>query len=345
MNFIDITGMGNSGKGAYVDLLREFDNFYVPEWSFEFDLIRIPGGLLDFRHSLVENWSPINSHASYNLFLEVVDKMGRDPKLWNVLGFTKSMPQRYDGKFGGEFRSISTGFANQFKIGSYRAEWPYDGLNESGFKRSIKRLARRFGLREYLLDEVFLVDGADFDARAKNYIEDLYRNFIPDNCKDIILNNAFDPFNPGPGLDMLDARQIFVSRDPRDIYVSGLNTSNLLQQDVKLLGPENDGLSKAFLATDDLELFVKRFKLQMENLYTGSRSDVLHLSFESLILDYEAQVDRVIKFLNLDPARHSRKGHFLNPSNSKKNIGLWKKSSRKDEIQFLTHELREYLVS
>ena len=56
MNFIDVAGTGNSGKGAFVDLLREFDDFFVPEWFFEFDLIRIPGGLLDFRHCLVEIW-------------------------------------------------------------------------------------------------------------------------------------------------------------------------------------------------------------------------------------------------------------------------------------------------
>lgn len=47
MNFIDVYGVGNSGKGALVDLLRELDGIYVPEWSFEFDMIRLPVGLLD----------------------------------------------------------------------------------------------------------------------------------------------------------------------------------------------------------------------------------------------------------------------------------------------------------
>ena len=41
MNFIDVSGVGNSGKSAVVDLLRELSHFYVPEYWFEFDFIWI----------------------------------------------------------------------------------------------------------------------------------------------------------------------------------------------------------------------------------------------------------------------------------------------------------------
>ena len=41
MRYIDVSGVGNSGKSAVVDLLREVDEIYVPDFQFEFDLIPI----------------------------------------------------------------------------------------------------------------------------------------------------------------------------------------------------------------------------------------------------------------------------------------------------------------
>ena len=47
LRFVDVSGVGNSGKSAASDILREFDRFWVPPFDFEFDLIRGPGGLLE----------------------------------------------------------------------------------------------------------------------------------------------------------------------------------------------------------------------------------------------------------------------------------------------------------
>ena len=344
MNFIDVCGVGNSGKGALVDLLRELDDIYVPEWSFEFDMIRVPGGLLDFRHCLVDDWSPIRSHAAYHSFLDVVNKMGHDPAPWDLIGLLASCPQRYDRRFKGEFRSLSHEFAEKFKLGSYKSVWPYDALKENGFIRLAKRVGRRLGYTRALFDEVLLLDGENFDLYAREYLESLYKLIAPDNCKDIVFNNAFEPFNPGPGLSMVGGRQIVVTRDPRDIYVSGLNIHNVSKKDKALLGPENDGLSKSFLATDDLDLFVKRFRLYQEKLFCGTSDNVLHMPFEGLIFDYQSCVEKILDFLDIDPARHVEpQTHFI-PSHSKKNVGLWRQSDHKDEIKFITAELSEYLV-
>ena len=62
--FLDLSGFGISGKGAFIDLLREFDNYDTPRPDFEFGLIRIKDGLLDLKCSLVDNWSPVRSDVS-----------------------------------------------------------------------------------------------------------------------------------------------------------------------------------------------------------------------------------------------------------------------------------------
>jgi hypothetical protein len=344
MNFIDISGVGNAGKSAVVDLLRELDNFYVPEYWFEFDMMRVPGGLLDFRHCLLEDWSPIRSHAAYHEFLDVTSKMGRDPAPWNIPGLINSTGQRYDRRFDGQFRCLSRQFADQFRVGSYQTEWPYDGLRENGIKRLAKRLIRRLGVRRSLFNDVLLLNGYDFDNRAKVYLENLYRLFISPTCDHVVFNNGFEPFNPEPGLRMLGARQIAVTRDPRDIYVSGLSSHNINDGDKHLLAFDNDGLSKSFLATDDLDAFVRRYRLYQEKLFNGSRKDVLHVKFEELILDSHTQIKLILEFLDIDSTRHVRPNSFFIPTESKKNIGLWRDYSRKDEIRFIESQLCEYLV-
>jgi len=343
MNFIDISGVGNSGKGALVDFLREIDGYYVPEYWFEFDIIRVSGGLLDFRHCLLEDWSPVRSDAAYHEFIDVTNKMGLDPALFNIIGLIKSTGQRYDRRFDGQFRALSHEFANHFKIGSYKAEWGFAGLRENGFAQLIRRIARRVGFRRSMLDKVVLMDGQDFDKIAKSYVEDLYRLFIPTNCDNVVLNNGFEPFNPEPGLRMLGARQIVVNRDPRDIYISGLNSHNINHMDKSLLAFDNDGLSKAFLATDDLETFVKRYRLYQDQLFKGSRKDVLHVKFEELILDYVAQKKLILDFLDINPSQHIRPNSFFKPRDSVKNVGLWRNSARKNEIGFIETNLSEFL--
>ena len=345
IDFVDVSGVGNAGKGALTDLLRELDYFYVPEYWFEFDMLRVPGGLLDFRHCLLEDWSPIRSHAAYYEFIAVIEKMGLDPKFWDLMGLINSTGQRYDGRFNGQFRELSYEFANHFRVGSYQAEWGSAGLRENGFAQLIRRIARRLGFRKSMLNEVVLMDGRDFDKIAKSYLEDLYRLFIPPTCDHVVFNNGFEPFNPEPGLSMLGARQIAVTRDPRDIYVSGLNNHNVDDKDKSLLAFDNDGLSKAFLATDDLDLYVLRYRLYQEKLFNGSRKDVLHVKFEELILDSQTQIKLILEFLDIDPTRHVRPNSFFIPTESKKNIGLWRDYSRKDEIRFIESKLAQYLVN
>lgn len=344
MEFIDVSGIGNSGKSAVVDLLREIDGLFVPEYWFEFDLVRIRGGLLDLRHSLYEDWSPVRSHAAYHEFVSVVKKMGCDPKPWNFFGQVISTGHRYNCRFRGEFQAISLKFVNQFLIGSYRAEWPYDGLRECSFKNFSKRILRRIGFRNFLLNEVMLLDGKEFDKKAKDYLKDLYSTIVPANCDRIILNNGLEPFNPAPGLEMLGARQIIVTRDPRDVYVSGLDRQNVSKSDASLLAFDNSGTNKSFLGTNNLDLFIKRYRLYREHLYKGCHPNVLKIDFENLIINADEVTSKILQFLDIKPSRHRKENvHFI-PSRSLKNIGVWRRYTKKEEIRYIESQLGEFLV-
>ena len=71
MSFIDVCGVGNSGKGALVDLLRELNDKYFLEWSFEFGMLRFPDGFFDIAlpnsnhgHTIVWNTASVYQTGS-----------------------------------------------------------------------------------------------------------------------------------------------------------------------------------------------------------------------------------------------------------------------------------------
>jgi len=341
---VDVSGVGNSGKSVITDLLREVDIVYSPEYAFEFDLIRVPGGLLDFRYCLKTDWSPIRSHAAYFQFLDVVNKMGGDPAWWNILGLFGVTSQRYDRRFKQQFFDLSNEFANSFVAGTYQAEWPYDGLRIPGWKRLRRKLLGRMNLRRWTTSNVMLMDGKDFDVRALAFMSKLFHQIVDPHDEYVVLNNGFEPFNPIPGLDMLEgSRQIVVIRDPRDCFVSGLNLHNVGSADKNLLSFDNDGMNKSFLATDNLQMFVRRFRLYNEQVYSGNDHRILCLRFEDLVHDYEKCIMRIFDFLELKSENHREKLRYFDPEQSKKNIGLWRKYSLKDEIKFIQEQLPEFL--
>jgi len=345
MKFIDISGVGSSGKSAVGDVLREIDGIHVPHFQFEFDFIRVRGGLLDMRNALQEDWSPVRSHAAYNEFLRVASTMGINPKPWDIVGIMNSTSQRYDRAFSGQFLKLTQNFAQSLVVGSYRASWPYDGLTKSPLSRLISKLAYYLRSGKHIESDVLLLDGADFDAKAEKYLNALYAAIVPDHKQVVVLNNGLEPFNPLLGLSLLGegARQIIVLRDPRDIYVSGQNPEKMAPSDKDMLAFDNKGNEKSFLAADDLELFVKRYRLYNEQVYAGDDPRVLKVYFEDLVLNYTQTLEGILDFLGISSEQHVNKKKFFDPGVSSKGVGLWQRYSGKDELAYLERELGDYL--
>lgn len=343
--FLDVSGVGHSGKSAITDLLREVEGVFVPHFQFEFDLLRVPGGLLDLRHRVLTDWSPVRSHAAIHAFRDVVNKMGRNPHWWDLAGLAKSTSQRYDRAFRGHFTKLSEEFVSSLVVAEYAAEWPYDDLRIGSALRLARKILRRVGFRNKLRRNVCLVHSTKFDARAAEYLSGLYSAIVPSETEFVVFNNGLEPFNPIPGLDMLaGAGQIVVTRDPRDVYVSGLNATNVAGDDRALIAFDNDGLNKSFLATDDLQLFVKRLRIYYSRLFMGSDPRVLRVRFEELVTDYDRTVARLLGFLKIDPTRHSSPRVHFRPEISAAGVGLWRRYSKKDELRYIEQELGELLV-
>lgn len=346
LRFVDVSGVGNSGKTAVVDLLAEVEGVWTPEYWFEFDFIRVPDGLLDLRHALLEDWSPVRAHAAVKAFCVCATQMGLDPKWWDLPGLLVSTSQRYDKRFKGRFTSLSREFAQSFVQTSFLAEWPYDDFRAGPLWRLVRKVMRKLGFRTALRRRVLVPDALDFDARAGRYLQDLYRTIVPAERSIAILNNGFEPFNPIPALNMIEgARQIVVTRDPRDVFVSGLNKHNVGVANKALIATDNDGLNKSFLATDDLAAFAERLRVYYAHLYRGNDPRVLQVRFEDLVLRYDETVARIFAFLDIDRRRHKAPRTRLVPETSAQNVGLWRRYSEQDAMAYITGALPETLFA
>lgn len=343
LRFLDVSGVGNSGKSAVVDLLREIDGFYVPHFQFEFDLLRVPGGLLDLRRAVTEDWSPVRSHAAIDRFRRKMRTMGLDPRPWDLRGLLASSGQRYAGHFGSAYFDAFNQLLEDLIVASYRSEWPYEDLEFNGFKRTAFRVARRLGMRDRVLHNVLLVDGSRFDVQAAKALRALYQPRIAEADHTVILNNGIEPFNPAPGLDMLgpSARQIVVLRDPRDIFVSGQNHAKGAL--TKLQAPDNDGLNKGFLATDDVTLFCRRMALHLTNLPNDDDPRILKVWFEDLVTKPDETNHRIARFLGFDQTAHTRKNKFLKPNISARMVGIAHEMTDQTPIKHIATELASYL--
>jgi hypothetical protein len=189
------------------------------------------------------------------------------------------------------------------------------------------------------------VDGAGFDDGVRSRMREIFTAIVPTTTRWVVLNNGLEPFNPGPGLDMLGhAKQIVVTRDPRDVYVSGQNAHAVSAEDSALLASDNDGMNKSFLATDDLKIFIDRFRVYHERLFADADARVLRLRFEDLVRRPSMTTQTVLSFLGIDAAAHVRAGECFSPSSSAQNVGLWRSFSRPDEIRLLENALSDWLV-
>ena len=68
LRYLDLSGYAFTGKHAVIDLVREFAGYTVAHFQFEFNLLRIQGGIRDLETALSDDWSPIRSDAAVRRF-------------------------------------------------------------------------------------------------------------------------------------------------------------------------------------------------------------------------------------------------------------------------------------
>jgi hypothetical protein len=343
LKFVDISGYGQSGKSVISDLLREFDSFWVPHNLFEFDLIRVPGGLLDLYHALVEDWSVIRADAAVRRFRKVAYRMGEYARLSSPKSLFNSYGTNYQKVFRYRFFELTDKFVNSLIVAEFQKEWPFSDLERNNLQTFYKRAMRVIGLHKNITQNYILTNPqANFINLSTNYINRIFSLVIPYGTSNVVLHNALEPFNPVRGLSLLgDAREIVVSRDPRDIYASIFVKDGVYIPDFL----HNDSLwqlKASMIAANDINIFIQQQRILSEA--SKSRCDdnrVLRLNYEDIVMNYDKTLKRILLFLELDSKLHHSPKKFFNPELSKANVGIWRKIKDQPNIQKIQSELND----
>lgn len=330
---IDLSGFSFSGKSAVFDLLCEFDGYFSHSKEFEFELIRIQGGLLDLKNALVDNWSPVRSSEAIRNFYRLIRIIGGPSSYFSK--FTTS-GAHYDRFFPG-FSKASNLYVESLIEASWMCEWPFPLYSCDPFSLILKKFTRKLVFNKN--EKVYLSRPSNefFVEKTRDYLNEIFSDISKKGAKALILNNAFEPFYPEKSIELFQsAKSIVVDRDPRDVYLSALNAGKI----------ENVLVGEAAIA-GSIENFISRFRLYHKDI-GRNLENIYRLNFESLVLDYEEEVNRIYQFLGEDLNVHKNKGISFNPRVSAKNIGLWKTLSNKsliEDIRLIERELPEYCLN
>ncbi len=309
LQVVDLSGYSFTGKSAVYDLLREFDGFYAHSKEFEFDIIRIQGGILDTKQALVHQWSPVRSSEAIRNLYRLIYLSGGTGTFWDRLTRTGSSYDRY---FPG-FTANTVEWTQNLIQAKWQCEWPFALFSKDILSLVINKVLRKFRLSRQ--DTVYLarMTNEQFDSYTRIYFNKLFAPIASQGFHTLVLNNAFEPFSPQNSITLFDqAKSIVVDRDPRDIYLSALRAGKI----------EGSLVGKA-ITGENINHFIERFRLY-RTTEVITVPNVLRIQFEELVLNYDNSVNKIRKFLNQPNTIHSRKGTVFNPLQSIKNIGQWK---------------------
>ncbi|MDC1416922.1 sulfotransferase [Flavobacteriaceae bacterium] len=338
--FIDVSGYGHSGKSAVSEFLKDFDDVFSLPTQVEFELFRVPGGLLDLYFSIYYNWNLIRSSKSLTNFRKLILRIGtvqnklKPWTLWNASG------HGYEQFFNNKFIETSEDYIDSLIVFKQKSYWPYDNLNNSKWSLLKNKVINKLK-NKVLTSDIYFTDKNQFLEKTSNYIHNLFNEVGNTDNSHIVLNNAFEPFNPSIALSMLEnSCSIIVDRDPRDIYASMINSNEVFVPKFEKYKNLNDE-KKKMISFNDINQFIERFRTLKNNVYNEDNSKVLRIKYEDFILKHD-ETSRLI-FNHIGLTNFSKnKNSLFNVHDSKKNIGLWKKYRDLPEIIQIETQLANY---
>lgn len=342
MKFIDISGFGHSGKSIITDLLREFKGYQVPHYNFEFNLLRIQGGLLDLEHALNDNWSPIRSDAAMRRFRRLIKRIGPSAKLSNPSSLFLSNGMNYDMYFNGHFSELTNKYIDSLVNYEYEGEWPYPMIEEPTWKQFYQRLLIKMHVAKQFNSHVTVAAPSDFIKRTREYLDTLFNSIREEQNESFVMHNAVEPYRPVPALELFsNAKAIIVQRDPRDIYASNFVKEGAYNPSFE--NTTNWRMKQSFLISENIDRFIERQKTYFDMVRRNEDDNrVLRLQYEEVIFNYDQNLNKIFDFLDEPATVHQNRQFYFKPENSKKNIGLWKLMPDQKNIEKIYGQLSAY---
>ena len=324
---VSVGGFGWSGSSAVVDLLSEYSNVttsyaglletsarQLKPVCFEFELARSAGGLFGLENAF-------RTHSFFE----------RDMAIRIFAELAEELYITYSTFFGEEFVELTSCFLE--RLIQSRAENTGGGfdychhLSALGTKAIHRFLGRPTDCsREYIF---FLKDLSikEYRALAHEYLSSVLAYIRSDDMLVLDQATSDDCFDVEKYQEYFGLiKNIFVWRDPRDIYVASQTCTT----------PESY-LPKA---PDD---FCEWYSANIRRALSVRHDMWLSVRFEDLLYSYDSEVRKIEKFLALDPATHLKKGTSLIPSVSiDMSVGIWRAYADQRAVSIIMDRLKDF---
>lgn len=325
---VGVTGLGNTGSMALIDLLKEYDEIYYDEYLGEFSLCYFPDGLIDLEFHLCK--VPFRFQSS-DVALE------RFEKLTDWL-FPLRKGRRHE--YNKELRAITKQYIKDITQIEWNGSWSYRIQDRGRLWSFIQKVL--YKSKKYLGDfgegiyinhistkMRYSVRPERFQEKTRQYISNLISATTNENDKITVLDMAFPGDNPEGCFHLFEnPYAIIVDRDPRDLYV----------------------LSKAYIRADSLWIpteNVEQFIFYYRNMREKSNpimdnSRVLRVQYEDLIYNLEFVKQEIESFLGIH--KHVKRNVFFRPDESINNTQLYLTNKElKEDIKRIEEELSQWL--
>ena len=295
LKFIDISGYGHSGKTVVSDFLKDSENVFSFPNNVEFELIRIPNGLLDLYLSIHESWNVIRSTHKIKEFNKLILRIGTTPKKYKPWTYLNSSGHSYEKLFNNNFKREADKFISKIILEKHKSFWPFVNLNNSQLELILNKIKYKF-FNKLVVSDIYYTRTDQIQNEIYIFLNSLFNHVVNNKQTHVLFSNAFEPFNPKFALQMINnSKSIIVNRDPRDIYASQINSNEIFVPDFEKY-KNLDKMKAEMTHFDDINKFISRYKILQENTTLNNES-VMKIQFEDFVLDFNKESLKVLNFL------------------------------------------------
>ncbi len=321
---IFVAGLGATGSSAVVDLLKEVHSYFV--FENEFRLFVDPGGLINLRDAIVDNWSLFQADfaiKNYKKMVKAINNRFRSP--YSTLGHNKYLDN--------ELIKQTNRYINNLTEVKYAGLWyGIDNL----ISRQLNKL-KWFTRKKIISKNIYVAkqfSEDEFNNETYKYMKTLINYCLKKyKAKHFCFNENLSCMFPEKILKMVQgSKLLLVIREPRDVYATALKNK----------WPVAPLKSEDFLKWE-LAIFNRWMKIH-ERLVKKDPKEKKYkvLKFEELIKEYDRVVPEIFQFCGVDVEDHIEKKKYLNPQISIKNVGLWENVLGEEESDKIYNSFKHF---
>lgn len=325
---LGVSGLGNTGSMALIDLLREYDEVFFNTYLGEFSLCYLPDGLLDLEAHIVNQPCRFqSSDIAIKRFENLINWMFADHKGERL-------------KYNSIYRKAAMKFIDDITQISWQGTWSHRIQNKSDFWKffhkvlfKVKKIFGSFGENlycGYVKENMrYSARSEEFGAKARQFLQTIIDTAGAEGNKINLIDMAFPGDNPETCFHFFeDPYAIIVDRDPRDLYIL---SKYYIHTDSLWIPTDN---------VDDYIFYFRNMRLKADPVRDKSR--VLKIQYEDLIYNYESIEKTIQDFLGIK--NHKNKGKYFKREESINNTQLFEQFPEEaDNIKRIDKELNEWI--